>query len=197
MDVLKPETLVLFLVFVVPGFVAMRVHDLLVPGPRRELGGSLLEAVTYSMLNLAVMFWAVEPLIRPGIADRHPWFFRGGVGFVLFVAPALLAVVAYRLQRSRWLGRYVQHPAPTAWDFFFGQRRSCWVLAHFRGGQMLGGLVDQGSSASGFPQPQDLYFEQVWRVDGQGKFQEPIEQTAGALVRMDECTHLEFFEYRR
>jgi len=51
---LTAEQLALTLVFVVPGFVALRVYDLFVPGQFRDSGKSLLDAVSYSMLNLAV-----------------------------------------------------------------------------------------------------------------------------------------------
>ena len=111
---LKPETLSLFLVFVVPGFVAMKFHDLMVPAARRSFGDSIIEVVSYSMLNLALLFWAVILLHRDGFPEEHRfWYFVGMFGIV-FVAPVLLAVAARHARQSRLLGRFLLHPAPTA-----------------------------------------------------------------------------------
>jgi hypothetical protein len=54
-DILRLETLALFLFFVVPGFLAIRVYDLIVPSERRDFGQSVIDVVTYSLLNLAVL----------------------------------------------------------------------------------------------------------------------------------------------
>ncbi len=49
------------------------------------------------------------------------------------------------------------------------------------------------SFASTSPGRRDIYVEEIWRVDDQGRFLERIEQTAGALVKRDECSVIEFF----
>ena len=42
-DLLRPETLVYFLFFVVPGFVAMRTYELIVPSEKRSFGESFVD----------------------------------------------------------------------------------------------------------------------------------------------------------
>jgi hypothetical protein len=91
------------------------------------------------------------------------------------------------------LRRFVLHPSPKAWDFFFSQRRPVWVLAHLKSGEMLGGLLAEHSCASRFPNDEDIYIEEVWKLDADGRFIERIEQTAGALIRRSDCTHIELF----
>ena len=126
---LTSDQLALFLIFVVPGFVAMKTHDLLIPAERRDWGSSPIEAISYSMLSPALLFWAVYLLHREGFQDEHPvGYFLGMIG-VLFVAPAVWAILARGLQR------FVVDPRPTAWDFFFDQRRPVWALFHLKTGQ--------------------------------------------------------------
>lgn len=190
---LTSDQLALFLVFVVPGFVAMKTHDLLIPAERRDWGSSLVEVISYSMLNLALLFWAVYLLHREGFQAEHPAAYFLGMFGVLFVAPAVWAILARGLRSLRIVQRFVVDPRPTAWDFFFDQRRRGWVLFHLKTGQKLGGLFAEGSTAAAYPYLPDIYVEEVWRIDEQGRFFERIEQTGGALVKRDDCSHIEFF----
>lgn len=192
-DLLTPETLDLFLFFVVPGFVAMKLHDLLVPSETRNWGDSLIEVVSYSMLNLAVFWWLMSILWREGVRERHSIAYTLGVFLVVVVAPAGWAALTYLVRQSHLLRRFVLHPSPTAWDFFFGQRRSAWVLCHLKTGELLGGLFSGASAASSFPHEGDIFLEEVWETDQQGRFVKRIDQTAGAIINKSECTHIELF----
>jgi len=192
-DLVTPERLGLFLVFVVPGFVAMKTHDLLIPAAARNWGSSLVDAIAYSMLNVAALFWFIGLLQGDGFQTHHPVLHALGMFGVLFVAPIGWAFLARYALTSRLLRRLVLDPAPTAWDFVFSKRRPAWVLFHLKTGQKLGGLFWLNSTASAFPNTADIYVEEVWRVDSQGRFLERIDQTAGALVKRDDCSLIEIF----
>ena len=58
-ELLNTDTLTLFLFFVVPGFIAMRVYDLNVPSERRNFGEALVDVTSYSVFNLALFGWLV------------------------------------------------------------------------------------------------------------------------------------------
>jgi hypothetical protein len=193
-ELLKPDVLVLFLVFVVPGFVAMKTHDLMVPAAVRNFGDSIIEAVSYSMLNLALLFWAISLLHSGGFPSRHPgWYYLAMFG-ILFVAPVGLAATAQAARGWRLFERFLLHPAPTAWDYFFCRREHLWVLCHLKDGRMIGGVYSRESTTSSYPHPQEIYIEELWRVDASGRFLSAIPQTGGALVRGDECSFIEFFK---
>lgn len=187
------DTLALFLVFVVPGFVAIKVHDLMVPALRRDFSQSILEVISYSMINLALFFWAVMLLHRKGFPEDHPVRYYLGMFGVLFVAPVLLAIAVRLARQSSWVGRFLLHPSPTAWDCFFEQREFVWVLCHLKDGRMVGGKYSSGSSTSSYPYPQDIYIEEMWRTDDTGRFTERVPQTRGLLVRAEDCLFIEFF----
>ncbi len=190
---LRAETLVLFLVFVVPGFVAIKAHDLMIPAPRRNFGESIIEVISYSMINLALLFWGVVLLHRNGFPGKHPiWYFAGMFG-ILFLSPVLLAVASRYARQSELLRRFLLHPAPTAWDHFFGRREHLWVLCHLKDGRMVGGVYSNESSVASYPHPQDIYIEEMWKTDEDGRFTERVPQTRGLLVRAEECRFIEFF----
>lgn len=190
---LKLDTLILFVVFVVPGFVAIKAHDLMVPAARRNFSQSIIEVVSYSMINLAVLFWAVSLLHRDGFSQAHPALYFLGMFGVLFVGPVLLAVASRWVRRSRWFGRYLLHPAPTAWDYFFDKREHLWVLCHLKDDRMVGGIYSGDSNTSSYPYDKDIYIQEMWRTDKDGHFTEPVPQSRGLLVRAEDCWFVEFF----
>ncbi|MFD1426810.1 DUF6338 family protein [Kroppenstedtia sanguinis] len=53
------DTLSLFLLFLIPGFISIRVYDTLIPGENRDYSKSLVELIGYSTLN----FILLSPLI--------------------------------------------------------------------------------------------------------------------------------------
>ena len=89
------ETLALFLIFFIPGFISLKVYDLLIPGERRDFSKSLFDAVAYSSLNFAALWWLIA-LVRnaPGLQ------LYAGMFVLLIAAPALWPVV--RVQIRRW-----------------------------------------------------------------------------------------------
>jgi hypothetical protein len=82
---------------------------------------------------------------------------------------------------------------PTAWDFLFSQRSAFWVLFHLRNGQRIGGFFGRESYASSYPIDAEIYVENVWRVDENGRFAENVEGNAGMIIRYADCHMMEFY----
>jgi hypothetical protein len=70
------------------------------------------------------------------------------------------------------------------------------IRVKLRDGERVGGLFEPGSNASFYPEAQDLYLEQAWRLDRDGQFIEPMEGSAGLLVRREDIEVLEFLTVR-
>lgn len=195
-DLLSPDKLNLFLFFVVPGFVSLKTYDLMVPSARRDLSQSIIEVVSFSMVNLAIWYWLVDLLSAHNVRTNQPALFYIAMFVVLLISPALLAFGVVSLLRSRRLRGKFLHPTPMPWDYVFGKGSSYWLLFHLKSGQKVGGYYSQHSFASSFPRPQEIYVEHLWRVSPEGLFLEKIDRTAGAIVRADECVMIEFFSTR-
>lgn len=195
MEILDLELLPLAIALLVPGFVAVKVYDLLVPGERRDWSASVLEVLAYGTLNFSLWFWALDWLLS--VAPTRAWLFRIGTAGILFISPVLLAIAVTSLLRWPAVRRWVRHPTPTGWDHFFGKAKPCWVILHLKTGELIGGLYGSESLASCYPNPQDIYLEEAWHLDRVGRFVERVPQTVGVYVRADDCKAIQFFKVGR
>jgi hypothetical protein len=73
-------------------------------------------------------------------------------------------------------------PTPRAWDFAFKQGGPFYVRVKLRDGERLGVFFGEYSFASAYPEPEDLFLEEAWRLGDDGSFLEPIAGTAGLLI---------------
>jgi hypothetical protein len=194
-ELLRSDAFLVFL-FVVPGFVAAKVSDLLVPGDTRNWSESLVEVISLGAINFALFGPVLMAVARDAPARFSWWRYLVWIAFML-VTPTALAVAWWRF-RTRGAGTLIPHPLPKGWDHFFyadGSARSCRVVCHFKDGRRaVGGTFEGGSFASSYPAAEDLYIEQVWSLDEKCRFMEPIIGTMGMLVRREDCELIEFFE---
>ena len=66
-------------------------------------------------------------------------------------------------------------------------------MIHLNNGKMIGGYFGTDSYATSFPNHGDIYLQSVFKVNDDGTFNEPIEDTKGLLIRKDQYTYLEIF----
>jgi hypothetical protein len=194
----------LFLLLVLPGFVAIKVYDLFVPPEKRDFASSLIDAICYSLINLAIWCWAVVPLNTQKVFETHPVLYALASTWLLVIAPALMSLGLYFLRlhwsevccwlKAKWAAGWIEHPTTTAWNHFFHRRPPCFVLCHLKSGGRIGGVYHQGSYVAAYPQKPEIYLSQVWDVDEKGRFLNPVENTLGVIVRYEDCELLEFFK---
>lgn len=194
MQVFDIEIIKLIVVFFVPGFISIKIYDLLVPAERRDFSKSVLEVISYSCINFALLFWLLILINQEQFYLQHKVWYFILMFSVLFVFPIVWPVVLKNILSSKLLRGKIIHPTPKAWDYFFNLGEPHWVLVHLKNGDLIGGLYGRNSFASSFPSEQDLYLEEVWKVDQNGAFLEKIEQTGGLLIRDQEIEFLEFFK---
>jgi hypothetical protein len=176
----------LFPFFVAPGFVSLKIWGILNASPRFKLSESLLEAVVYSSFNFLVLIGFYNPLksIHPILAYAAVFI----VGPVLWPVLVYWCVSCFRIIKTRI--------TPTSWDHYFNQGEDCFVLIHMKANdEMIGGLFSGGNSfASSYPEKEDLYLEELWKIDENGRFLEKVERTNGLLVNFEEIKYIEFFK---
>jgi Family of unknown function (DUF6338) len=196
----KPEALILVLFLVVPGFIFIKLLDILVPGRRLSFGKEIIDIGAWSFAVLAV--WFLPALLLFDLKDRLPWWLYHLLLLALivlgvFATPILLAYILYRLERRGYLKSMGSRPNPTPWDWFFSNRAgNYYVRFHRKEGEDLGGYFGENSFAASSPNKEQIYVEEVWRLDEDGKFIERVEGTEGALVRSEDCELIEFLEAR-
>jgi hypothetical protein len=186
-------TLALFLIFFIPGFISLKVYDLLVPGERRDFSKSLFDAVAYSSLNFVALLWLIG-IVRSG--SLPPWLWYAAMFVLLIGMPAAWPVLFLRMRRQPWIARRIASPYARVWDDFFANRTPYWVIIHLKDQRRIGGLYRGKSFASHSPAPPEIYLEEVWMLDENGGFTDSrVDSTAGVLIMGTEILALEFFRY--
>jgi len=195
-DLLNTATLSIFLFYIVPGVVATKVYRVLTPTDQKNYADYVIELVTFSMFYLALFFWLIALINRTDI-HANAILYNFLVFLSIFVIPALLGYIGSMLAKASWFRKLVRtqrHPTPTGWDYVFQQSKDYWVLFHLKSGKLIGGYYDHTGFVSSYPQAQEIYISQFWRVSDDGKFLAKVDRTAGGIVRAEECNFVEFFE---
>jgi hypothetical protein len=195
----KPEVLILLLFLLVPGFVFIRVIDTLHPGRRATMGHQIIDVGFWSVAILAVWFLPAVLLFRygPGLSyGLYPLLLFVLIVGGIFVTPILLAYILHRLELRGTLKKLGTKPSPTPSDWVFSGSADdhYYILFHRKEGKDLGGYFGENSFATSSPNGQEIFVEEVWRLDEGGRFIERVEGTRGAIVNREDCDLIEFFE---
>ena len=194
MDIWQVDKLVLFLAFFIPGFISLKVYDLLVPGERRDFSKSFPEAVAYSALNYAALSWLVDLILSGNFYDDHKTYYFLSLFLIMFVIPVLWPFVFLKLSSWAPIAKHVvRHPFPEPWDYVFGRREISWVIVHLKDGRRIGGKFGIDSFASSYPAGEQVYLEEVWELDEKGRFIKAIDRSRGVIILGEDLVAVEFF----
>lgn len=191
MNIWEVDKLFLFIAFVIPGFISIRAYELFFPGNNEESSKKLIDAVTYSCINYALLF----PLIYWVEQAQVSTVFQGVFySWVLFFAPVLWVYIWKLIRQTQYVQDRLPHPVNRPWDYVFSQRKSYWIIVTLKDGTKLGGMYGGNSFVSSSPCKEQIYLEQSWELNDDGGFERAHEQSGGILVITDEINYLELFE---
>lgn len=150
-----------FFALLVPGFVALAVYDLRVPGERRRLGDMAVALVAYSVFvdGIVALYMALFPLPKSAAVTN---VFAASLADVLI--PVLLGWFAVDVRNELSRRGLVLPAVPKAWDEFFNRlARSpgdspLALIVTLNDGRQLAGLWTDEPFASSFPNEEDLLF---------------------------------------
>ena len=178
---INADTLKLLFEFVIPGFMAIRVHGSIFPVARRNWSDALIELVGYSLFNW--LLWALLPwglfahVNLRNITDLDAPSALADIAYV-FVTPAILSFAFYYLLwalRHPWVRKklnavnvYPLNGMPTAWEYFFDRRPGCYIRFHLKSGDVITGCYGSASFATLYPEPQQVYVEKIIREGDAG-----------------------------
>jgi len=184
---------ILFAVLILPGFISMRVFDLLNPSNRRTASDAFFEAISFGLIN-AFIFSPIWILFGYQFVEAHPVIAYLLTIVALIIAPALWAIALYLV--LSWLGNrgIVLERHRTAFDAFFSRRHPCWLVVHLTDGTRVGGRFSTNSFASFYPRSGHLYIEELWELDENGAFKNPITGSQGMLLRPDDYKLIEILK---
>ena len=74
---------------------------------------------------------------------------------------------------------------------YFCARKSYFVIAHLDDGGRVGGYYGRNSFAGLHPISGHLYLEQLWYLDESGKFDRPVPDFRGLILRPSDYKYIE------
>jgi hypothetical protein len=171
---------------VAPGFISLKIWGLIHPSQKIVLSESLIEAIIFSSFNYIVTIW-----LYIGTKDSNlVWIY---FITVLIIFPIIWPILLKLLLNNKLLKNKIISLIPKSWDYFFSKRECCFMLIHLNNGRIIGGLYGLDSFASSYPEKEDVYLQEIWKVDEEGKFIEKIPDTRGLLVNHDVIEYIELF----
>ena len=191
-DIFETVGMMDFVILIMPGFISIKVWNLIIPSESRALKDSFIDALAYSLLNFALLFWLMLIIRR----TDWTWLRVMLYGVLIGVGPVLWPILWKAVATSKFLRGRIINPTPRAWDYFFNLRQNCFMLIHLKDGSLVGGVYHVESFASSYPAPEDIYLQEVWRVDERGIFIEKIPQSIGMLVTRDSIEYIEMYRFR-
>jgi hypothetical protein len=154
----------------------------------------LLAYVTVSLVYHALAF-----PVAPQVYGRSPT--QGGWTWTwltfVFVIPSGLGVLLGLNARYGWTSKLLlkwkivtTHPIGCAWDWRFSGISECWVLVVLKNEAKWAGYLGGDSFISSDPAERDIYLQQVYEVQDDGKWK---PRTSGVWISHGEIQSIEFW----
>ncbi|WP_316509832.1 DUF6338 family protein [Klebsiella aerogenes] len=195
MDIWDKSKIIIFLLFVIPGFISMKVYSVLRPNTIFDTSKAIIEIVSYSCMNYAIWFFPIYCIESSEFYLTHPVLYFLIYLSILFISPILLTIFFSWMRTWNWLRTFMPHPTGKAWDYFFGLRVPCWVIVTLKDGKKIAGKYGANSFASSAPEPEQIYLEEHWVLSNDGGLERPRVSTLGILILSKDIEHLEFFRF--
>lgn len=196
MEIFETSKLILFIIFAIPGFISIKTYSLLCPNQDKDSTKLLIDAITYSCLNYALL----GPLIYMMVFSKK-WEFICSFftfifySFVMLIFPAFLAWGWLKLRNMEFFQKNAPHPTLRAWDYVFSKRKQYYILVTLSDGGKIAGEYSENSFTSSFPEEPQIYLEKAWEVSEEGGFERVREQTEGILILSKDIQSVEFFHH--
>ena len=186
MEFLTENTPMLVVGLIAPGFISLRIWGLIHPTQKTRISESLIEVIIFSSFTYIATMWLFFL-----ITDiRFVWIYF----LTVLITSVLWPILLKGILSNNFLKRKTISIIPKSWDHFFGKKECCFILVHLGNDRVIGGLYGPDSFASSYPEKEDIYLQEVWKIDEKGKFLERIPGSKGLLVNSDVIEYIEFFD---
>lgn len=195
MDIWDTNKLVIFIAFVIPGFLSMKLYNILHPNIQLDTSKTFIEVVSYSCMNYAIWLIPIFMVEKSKLVESNALLYILFYLCVLFISPIVLTILFTWMRSWKWLCNLLPHPTGRAWDYFFSLRKSAWVIVTLKDGSKIGGKYSTDSFSSSSPYPEQLYLEENWVINDYGGLERSRSETLGILILSKDIEHIEFFRF--
>jgi len=188
------DKLLLLTIFFAPGFVYLKFYRLLIAEVKTDFSKDFYEAIGFSLLNALVFSYPLYLIHSDGFIEYNPISYYFIILGIVIIAPVVFALFFYLFSKRKWFSRFLVNPTKSAWDAFFSKRESYYVIVTLKNGQRVGGKYGLNSFSSTYPNPKEIYLEEVWNLnENNNGFANKVAQTEGILITENEISTIEFF----
>lgn len=195
MDIWETDKLILFLAFFIPGFISIKVYQLIYPGTERPTTDQVTDAIAYSCINYAVLAAPIILVENSKLSVAYPYWYAAFYALVLFIGPILWVVIWKWVRTRDFFQRNAPHPTAKPWDYVFSKRKVYWAKVTLQDKTVIGGLYGGNSFTSSAPAEEQIYLEETWVLNDKGGFVRRKNDTGGVLIIGKDISFIEFRNY--
>lgn len=192
MSIWEADKLLLFIAFVIPGFLSIKAYQLIFPGTDRPASAMLIDAIAYSCINYSILSVPIYFFVKSDVSSiGYTFLFYFSV---LFLFPGIWVIIWKFIRTRNFFQKNAPHPTSRPWDWVFEKREPYWVKVTLKDGTIIGGLYSNKSFTSSAPSPEQIYLEETWLLDEDGAFLRKKNHTKGVIILNSEISHIELRE---
>ncbi|BFL83828.1 DUF6338 family protein [Shewanella baltica] len=195
MNIWELDKLFLFIAFIIPGFISIKAYEILIPTEAKDSSKQVIDALTYSCINYALMSWFILDVEAGSLSSAHPSMYKLFYLFVLFISPIVLVLLWKKIRCFAFFQENAPHPIQKPWDYVFSQRQWYWVIITLKNGEKIAGKYASKSFASSNPAPEQIYLEERWVLKDDDSFDRERNGTAGIIILSAEIATVELIKY--
>ena len=196
MNIWDFDKLIIFILFVIPGFVMLKTYEVLNPSAYKSYPQQIIDVVAYSCINYGFLLIPIYYVEKSNIKNSSPICYYLFYLFILTIFPVILAFIWHKIRQSKHFQKIAPHPTLKPWDYVFSQRKPYWIKVKLKTGEIVAGKFAYKSFASSFPAREEIYLEEVWLLNEKKGFDRPKKRSEGVLILSDSIEYIEFFKYR-
>lgn len=193
MNIFEPSALLLFILFFVPGFVSMKTYDLFIQNEGRKVSSYLYDAITYSAINFALMFWLVAILFGNKLYQNHKFLFSISMIVILLAFPVFLGWMYAAFCKTEWFKKKATGFVARSWDWALRKDEVLWAVVNLTDGTQIAGIFGKDSHASSHPIAEQIFLEEAWLLDEVGGFESAVQGTKGVIILGEYIISIELF----
>jgi hypothetical protein len=196
MNLWSLNSMLIFIIFAIPGFVALKAYEMFVPGgARADNATKFIDAVAYSCVIYAIFGVPLYWLLMSEWARKNPTVSTLALTLVFFGVPVIAAALWRLMRQSKLFQSIAPHPTLKPWDYVFSQRKPYWIKVHLTDGHIYAGKFSANSFASSPPADEEIFLEECWLLNEKGGFDRAKKRSAGLLLLKGQIKAVELFHF--
>ncbi|MCU4366379.1 MULTISPECIES: DUF6338 family protein [Acinetobacter] len=192
MSIPNIDSIWIFIFFIMPGFISLKVYNLLCPGKLPDFSTQMFSSIMYSCLSYAIHLpiYLISATLQDFsvITWKHVLFITS----LILIFPALIPIAWLFIRKIEWVNNFLPHPTNSPWDYVFSQRNFYWLIVTLKDGTILGGKYGAGSFSSSYPEDPQIFISEQWLVDQEG-FIRKVNDSSGIMILSKDIKTIEFF----